>query len=103
MYVSNFVFLCCGSFLSFSTGAGHKLVIEFHAHREKLLQERLTVNSQDGSDKYRELYLHARVLGNTTLLFHGLTVTSGSRQGTFFNQKVLIFSLFLHKSMLWVW
>ena len=46
-------------------GAGHKLVIEFHAHREKLLQERLTVKSQDeGSDNYRELHLHARVLGN---------------------------------------
>ena len=45
------------------TGAGHKLVIEFHAHREKLLQERLTVKSQDGSDNYREIHLHARVLG----------------------------------------
>ena len=44
-------------------GTGHKLVIEFHAHREKLLQERVTVKSQD-STKYRELHLHARVLGN---------------------------------------
>lgn len=43
-------------------GTGHKLVIEFHAHREKLLQERVTVKSQD-STKYRELHLHARVLG----------------------------------------
>ena len=38
-------------------------MIEFHAHREKLLQERLTVKSQDGSDNYREIHLHARVLG----------------------------------------
>ena len=38
-------------------------MIEFHAHREKLLQERLTVKSQN-SENYRELHLHARVLGN---------------------------------------
>ena len=45
-------------------------MIEFHAHREKLLQERLTVKSQDeSSDNYRELHLHARVLGKCST-FH---------------------------------
>ena len=63
-------------------------MIEFHAHREKLLQERLTVKSQDGSDNYREIHLHARVLGKycdpgpevLKVLFNA-QVSGGSRGG----------------------
>ncbi|KAL4232353.1 hypothetical protein ACF0H5_009922 [Mactra antiquata] len=44
-------------------GEGHILVINFHAHREKLIQERLTIKSECDSSKYRDLILHARVLG----------------------------------------
>ncbi|XP_053406774.1 UPF0687 protein C20orf27 homolog [Mercenaria mercenaria] len=44
-------------------GCGHILELEFHAHREKLLQERITIKSDTSADKYRDIVLHARVLG----------------------------------------
>ncbi|KAH3787025.1 UPF0687 protein C20orf27 homolog [Dreissena polymorpha] len=44
-------------------GEGHNLVVEFHAHREKLIQERISVRGQAHPDKHLDIVLHARVLG----------------------------------------
>lgn len=45
------------------SGEGHILDINFHAHREKLIQERVTIKSQTDTSKFRDIVLHARVLG----------------------------------------
>lgn len=45
------------------SGEGHILDINFHAHREKLIQERVTVKSQTDTSNFRDIVLHARVLG----------------------------------------
>ncbi|WAR22059.1 CT027-like protein [Mya arenaria] len=44
-------------------GLGHQLEMDFHAHREKLIQERVSVKSITGNGNYRDIVLHARVLG----------------------------------------
>jgi len=49
--------------LLFFVGEGHILELKFHAHREKLIQERLVVKSETDASKHREIVLHARVLG----------------------------------------
>ena len=45
-----------------SVGQGHHLSIDFHAHKEKLLKEKLTISNTDNSQSL-DLILMARVLG----------------------------------------
>lgn len=44
-------------------GEGHKVTLEFSAHREKLLTETLVLQSKENPEKKLNLTLHARVLG----------------------------------------
>jgi hypothetical protein len=44
-------------------GDGHELELNFNAHREKLLNEVIHIQSKD-KEKSLRLVIHARVLGN---------------------------------------
>lgn len=44
-------------------GNGHEVVVEFNAHKEKLMTEKITLRSQDNSDNVLFIIFHARVLG----------------------------------------
>ncbi|KAL3863887.1 hypothetical protein ACJMK2_005615 [Sinanodonta woodiana] len=48
---------------SFTEGQGHNILLEFHAHKEKLVQEYITIQGCDDQNKELFLVLHARVLG----------------------------------------
>ena len=49
------------AFFSFA-GEGHHICIDFHAHKDKLVKESLTIKSNDGKQSLK-LILMARVLG----------------------------------------
>ncbi|KAL5021292.1 hypothetical protein ScPMuIL_000447 [Solemya velum] len=42
---------------------GHNVTLDFHAHKEKLMQERLELRSHNNPLEQMSLVLHARVLG----------------------------------------
>ncbi|ESO90339.1 hypothetical protein LOTGIDRAFT_164258 [Lottia gigantea] len=44
-------------------GTGHEILLNFNAHREKLLTESILLKSRNDKEKYLTLVLHARVLG----------------------------------------
>lgn len=44
-------------------GKSHEVVVEFNAHKEKLIKEKITLCSQDNSDNVLFIIFHARVLG----------------------------------------
>jgi len=63
IFFPNGVFTKCVSSLFVFQGEGHDLTLSFHAHKEKLLRENVTLTDSNDSSRLLMVVLHARVLG----------------------------------------